>query len=264
MFDSPLRYPGGKHSLYPIVSKIIRENNVTELRETFAGGAGLGLKLLFNSDIKGLSLNDADPRIARFWGAVLHNTEAMTDFIDGVHVTIETWEECKYKYNNFYLFPDIEIAQAVLFLNRVNVGGILKGGVIGGKEQKGKYKMDVRFNRDELIRRVEAIGSRSDDIFYACKDGTRTRHYWYTDFSFVDPPYFEKSDRLYGVGFNLTDHVRLAEQLNYRSDSWILTYDNHPRVQELYPKRRKMLFNSGKEVMVFSDDLELTSVYPPG
>lgn len=41
----------------------------------------------------------------------------------------------------------LEIGFATFFLNRTNRSGILKAGVIGGKAQLGKWKIDVRFNK---------------------------------------------------------------------------------------------------------------------
>ena len=50
---SPLRYPGGKVKLYPLVSSLIKKSNInnTVYIEPFAGGAGLALSLLYNNDV---------------------------------------------------------------------------------------------------------------------------------------------------------------------------------------------------------------------
>lgn len=39
-----------------------------------------------------------------------------------------------------------------LFLNRTNRSGIWRGGVIGGLNQDGAYKLDCRFNRRDLAK----------------------------------------------------------------------------------------------------------------
>ncbi|MDR3260028.1 MAG: DNA adenine methylase, partial [Fusobacteriaceae bacterium] len=45
---SPLRYPGGKAKFYPILLDVFEKNKIKNplFIEPFAGGAGLGLKLL--------------------------------------------------------------------------------------------------------------------------------------------------------------------------------------------------------------------------
>lgn len=58
---------------------------------------------------------------------------------------------------------------ATFFLNRTNRSGILKGGVIGGKQQTGKWKIDCRFNKKDLIDRVETIAAHSDRIHFLIK-----------------------------------------------------------------------------------------------
>ena len=59
--------------------------------------------------------------------------------------------------NNKYSF---ELGFATFYMNRTNRSGIIKGGVIGGMDQSGTWKMDARFKREELIRRIESIAER--------------------------------------------------------------------------------------------------------
>lgn len=58
----------------------------------------------------------------------------------------------------------LDLAFSTFFLNRTNRSGIIKGGVIGGKEQTGEWKMDVRFNKADLIKRIEKIALYRDRI----------------------------------------------------------------------------------------------------
>ena len=43
---------------------------------------------------------------------------------------------------------------AAFYLNRTNRSGILSAGVMGGKNQEGKWKLDARFNRNSLAKRI--------------------------------------------------------------------------------------------------------------
>ncbi|WP_243122397.1 hypothetical protein [Clostridium septicum] len=47
----------------------------------------------------------------------------------------------------------LSLGFSTLFLNRTNRSGIIKAGVIGGKEQNGNYKLDCRFNKEEIIKK---------------------------------------------------------------------------------------------------------------
>ena len=76
---SPLRYPGGKTKLYPVIAPLILktvDKNRTYV-EPFAGGAGLALKLLINGDVSNIVLNDIDENIYLFWNACLNNNDAL-------------------------------------------------------------------------------------------------------------------------------------------------------------------------------------------
>ena len=71
---SPLRYPGGKTKLYPVIAPLILktvDKNRTYV-EPFAGGAGLALKLLLNGDVSNIVLNDIDENIYLFWKASVY------------------------------------------------------------------------------------------------------------------------------------------------------------------------------------------------
>ncbi|RXL80718.1 DNA adenine methylase, partial [Citrobacter sp. AAK_AS5] len=65
-----------------------------------------------------------------------------------------------------------DIAFDFFMLNRMNVSGIVKGGPIGGYSQSGKYNIGARFNKDELIRRIDAIAARSDSIMVRNDEGS--------------------------------------------------------------------------------------------
>lgn len=61
---SPLRYPGGKTKIAPMVKLLIEKSgmkNVTYV-EPFAGGAGVSLELLFSGEVDHIVINDYDKR----------------------------------------------------------------------------------------------------------------------------------------------------------------------------------------------------------
>lgn len=174
-FVSPLRYPGGKSKLYDVVKTIIVENGLSNgtYVEPFAGGSGLALKLLINGDVKRIVINDLDPAIYHFWKSILNRTDEFCELINNVQLSISEWNRQKSVFNAGFNNNELEYSFAVFYLNRTNVSGILKGGVIGGTQQNGKYKIDARFNKKVLISRIRRIASFKDQIdvtnFDACK-----------------------------------------------------------------------------------------------
>lgn len=237
---SPLRYPGGKTKLYSLVRKIIADNSLLgeTYIEPFAGGAGLALKLLLNNDVKRIVLNDFDPAIYAFWYCTLHEPQAMCDFVESVDLSMSEWEKQREIYRNQNEHSQIELAKAVLFLNRTNVSGVITGGVIGGKEQTGKNKISARFNRSELVKKITEIASYSDRIDLYNLDAiafirTVLPHYYKVFINF-DPPYVEKGGQLYKNSFTARDHEALRNCIANCRRKWIVTYDVCELVASLY------------------------------
>ena len=50
---------------------------------------------------------------------------------------------------------------------------------------------------------------------------------------YLDPPYY-KSERYYDNNFGENDHIRLLETLKKIKGKWILSYNNHDRIKEMY------------------------------
>jgi DNA adenine methylase len=58
----------------------------------------------------------------------------------------------------------LDLGFSTFFLNRTNISGIINAGVIGGIEQKGKYKINCRFNKEDLIKRIKLIAKYKKQI----------------------------------------------------------------------------------------------------
>jgi DNA adenine methylase len=62
---------------------------------------------------------------------------------------------------------------ATFYLNRTNRSGILNGGIIGGRDQTGQWKIDARYNARELVRRIESIANLRDRIKLTRQDALK-------------------------------------------------------------------------------------------
>lgn len=242
---SPLRYPGGKSQLAPFVVDLLRENDLfyCEYAEPFAGGAGLALKLLLEGYVTKLFLNDIDPGIYAFWWSVLNEPDAMCELISTTEVTIEEWHRQREIYASRRSSRLLR-GFATMFLNRTNRSGIIFGGVIGGLDQKGNYKLDCRFNRDDLIRKVRRIAGARESIHLTNLDALEfvTAVLPKMDrrgLVNLDPPYFGKGPELYTNAYRQEDHAALARQVPKIKQRWMVTYDDEPEIRSLYSQFRR-------------------------
>lgn len=268
---SPLRYPGGKGSLYSTLKDFVRANGLTggTYVEPYAGGAGAALALLVTGQVQKIVINDLDPAVHAFWSSLVAQPEKFSERIKKADLTVKEWSRQKEVYVGRSADP-FELGFATFYLNRTNRSGVLNGGPIGGMDQTGNYKIDARFNKEALCERVRVIGLHSRRISVTNLDGLKViRKYARrpNTLIYADPPYFEKAGSLYLNSFGQKDHENLAQCLNQYSDArWLLTYDNVPQVRELYPDRRSANVSlnysahrviKAQEIMVLSDALTL-------
>lgn len=237
---SPLRYPGGKTQLAPLVLDLLKANNLDKgvYAEPFAGGAGIAWKLLLNGDATEVWINDIDPALFAFWSTVVNNPDPLCEKISRTRVSMAEWRR-----QRAALFSaesdELALAFATLFMNRTNRSGILKGGVIGGKKQDGDYKLGCRFNKLELIRKIQRIHSYRDVIQVTQLDAELCLKRWARALPRrglinIDPPYFRKGRDLYLSFYQAADHARLATLVRSLKVPWMLTYDDAPQIRAHY------------------------------
>ena len=258
MFYSPLRYPGGKGKLAEFMKYMIDQlgHSGGTYIEPFAGGAGIAIELLLRGVVSKIVINDYDKGIWSFWKAVLTETDRFIAELAVVPLTMEEWyrqRDICLTRNDKYSF---ELGFATFYMNRTNRSGIIKGGVIGGMDQSGSWKMDARFNREELIRRIESIAERKSDIKLYNKDINSfiTRYiplYEENTLVYFDPPYFKKGKQLY---------------MNYVKCDWIITYDDASEIEDIYRDYSMRLYDlnysvsskcKASELMIFKEGIEV-------
>ncbi len=278
MHHSPLRYPGGKTSLMQFLSIIVNKNGTIEnYVEPFAGGAGAALGLLYGNHVNRIILNDADEFIYKFWLTILTNTKQIVDKIENTPVNVSQWKKQKellLDEARRRKSSDLEIGFTAFYLNRCNRSGIITRttGPIGGYDQKGKWKINARFNKEELIKRILRIAEYKDRISFYNKDAIQflrdTLPYLNLDTEktliYLDPPYFVHGPELYRSYYKKDDHRELKDFLKDELKiRWVLSYDDVSYINELYDGARingylKNHFVNkakvGKELLIFSDN----------
>ena len=273
---SPLRYPGGKTCLYPIISQILRENRIEhrDYVEPFAGGCGLALSLLYGSHVSDIHINDVDPSIWAFWHSTLEHTSELVDRIRHTPVTIDEWHVQREIHRQMNSEDPVALGFATFFLNRTNRSGIIKlAGPMGGRDQSGPNKIDCRFNREDLGNRIRRVARYRNRIHLYKQDALpfiKSISVDLPDSSFfcIDPPYFKKGKGLYTNFYQPEDHGHLAEAILALENPWVVTYDNEPAISKLYRSRRRREFDitytlqakrRGTELLIASKGLRLGS-----
>ena len=267
---SPLRFPGGKARLEPLLTRIIQASGFQDCRyvEPYAGGAGAGLSLLRRGTVSSIQINDASPAISAFWRSVLETNSDFCDRVASVRLDVDMWRAQKKILSESSNASTLDLGFAAFYLNRTNRSGIIgSGGVIGGLAQAGKWKMGARFNRDGLIERIQWIGSQRDRIrvtdydavalLMALDDSIET-------FVYLDPPYYHNAERLYDQWYQPEDHTTGCQAVKRLPHPWVVSYDDCPEIRKLYEgvRMRKLSLRysaarsyQGAEVMFFSPRL---------
>lgn len=162
---SPMRYPGGKHRLAGFIRLAIQKLNMPECTyvEPFAGGAGVALSLLLDGTVNRIVINDYDKAIYSFWRAVKQESTSLIDLIQNTPITMDEWYKQKKIYSTSTAYS-LSLAFATLFLNRTNRSGILNAGPIGGYAQDGEWKLDVRFDKEVIIAKIDSIAKEKERI----------------------------------------------------------------------------------------------------
>lgn len=236
-----LRYPGAKTRLV----KQLRDympgmSGVRHYAEPFIG-AGSVFEALAQDMLPGaeILLSDADEDLVALWRVTLHGDLA------GLLSRCDAWKpstEAFYAMREQSGGDDLERAFRKLALHQTSFSGLgVMGGPIGGRAQTSKYDVGCRWSptttRKNLtkLRRVAARHS----VEVRCQDFETTLA-WISgksagnSFCYLDPPYYAKGDQCYFKSMSDADHDRLAKCLAELECLWSLSYDDAPRVRELY------------------------------
>ena len=223
-----------------------------------------------------IHLNDIDPGIYAFWMACRDRTDELCRLVNDAPLDLLEWD--RQRAIQYAADSDpLDLAFSTLYLNRTNRSGIIAGGIIGGRAQIGKWTMDARFNRRDLIRRIERIGRWSSRIDIYKLDGAVflrqvAKKLGRKALVYLDPPYYVKGQELYTNYYNPKDHESVAQIVQKLAVPWVVSYDDHPGVRALYHNRRLVTYDiaygasvryRGREVVFFSDGLSIPDVSDP-
>lgn len=258
---SPLRYPGAKRRLAHYIAQTLSLNafRPSLYVEPFAGGASVALQLLAGDCVDRIGLVDIDPLVAAFWKTVFDDSEWLCAQVRSIEITLDRWKRFKARVPK----SQRQRALACLFLNRTSFSGIMAPGAgpLGGWEQVSEYDLGCRFPREKLITRIEAAANLADRVEFVWNVSWRqalhllrkTGRLTSETFIYLDPPFFNKADRLYTYYFEERDHELLRDSLVDLQVPWLLSYDSPARVEELYsthnrrPTQVELLYSTARD-----------------
>lgn len=252
---NPVRYPGGKGrksivdrvlSLYPQDYFFGRV-----WVESFCGGCGLGLELANRGIVDHALFNDNDPRIAAMWNAIAYRSDELIKRLNDCSIDMKLFWEAK-RVANDDTADEFDRGYYTYILNRCCRSGYIDGGVIGGNDQSGTYKIDSRFNRSTLNKKIARVGdmakcgiiefSRGDAIKLIGSlieraqrdDDTLRDSNGKLPFLYVDPPYVKMGQACYRSGVDHRELARVLQLANEAGFEWLVSYDDCDIVRSLY------------------------------
>lgn len=280
---TPLRYPGGKSLLTDYFERFITENDLKNViyAEPYCGGAGAAINLLLTNKVDKIILNDADISIYAFWYSIKYFGNDFLEKLNDVDVSLDEWVKQKAIFLNGKSGHEKDLFKlgfATFFLNRCNRSGILSAGPIGGKSEEAQknatYKIDARFKKDGLIKKIAEIVDVKERIEVHNLDALSFLNsiikripptQQAQTFVYLDPPYYNQGSSLYLNYYENNDHVLLRDFLSNErySFKWLLSYDNVQPIRDIY--KRFMIYSFyinysaqqnklGSEILVKSDN----------
>lgn len=279
-FFSPLRYPGGKRRLVNFMKTVINENNLLGCQyiEPYAGGASIGLALLFDGYVNHIHINDLDRSVYAFWYSVLYKTEELIQLIRETPITMDEWYKQKKVQEKKKREALLKLGFSTFFLNRTNRSGIIGGGVIGGKKQGGNWKLDCRFNKPDLIKRIRNIAEHKKKISLYNQDASvfiqnELSKIGDKSLVYLDPPYYVKGQQMLYVNYYETaDHKSIANLVSDVNQNWIISYDDVPEIRFLYRNYQSLAYKlhytvqdkyKGNEILFFCHKIKVPNTNDP-
>ncbi len=222
----PFRYPGGKHYAINVLRPFWMCVDHDEYREPFVGG---GTVFFNKSKAKYNWLNDIDDELITTYKVMgsRPEREKLIELLSAEIASKDRWREV------FQFSPtsDLETAFRYYYLNRTSFSGKLSSAAWG-------YRTKRSLPPERWIERIIPCGEKLKGVKLTSQDfesviespprGSKVVMY-------LDPPYFSPpKNKHYRNGFDLDDHLRLSRILKKTNHNFFLTYDDVPRVRELY------------------------------
>jgi DNA adenine methylase len=221
--DYLINWVGGKRLMRKYIEPLV-PRNIKSYCEAFGGGAHM---LFYKNRWSDLEIyNDLDGRLVNLFRIVKYHPHELEREISLLLGSREMFEQFMEQDG----FTDIQRAARFFYLITRSFGG--RGDSFGTvrKSSGGACK-----SHKNLMQRAYAIHNRLDKVLIEHRDFEQfIRQYDHEDaFFYCDPPYS------FGCGYAVTstkdfDHERLRNCLSNIKGRFLLSYDDSPKIRELY------------------------------
>jgi site-specific DNA-adenine methylase len=240
----PLFYhPGSKsvatHRILPILAPML--DGVDEYREPFVGAGPIAVAIMGQYPQMSVWLNDNDPAIASLWAATRNtHTRLCQQVLDFQRPSVAAFDLFGRLIKARIEVPKNADARArlgfyYLAWSQMRSRGWGQG-PRGGWDQRTPI-IGERWSQQYIARKVETIsdrlGGEAKTKITCCDFEALIIDTSRRAVLFLDPPYFDKGS-LYRYEMDGDDHYRLASLLKRTPHFWVLIYEDHPMVWELY------------------------------
>lgn len=232
-----MRYPGAKRRLLNELRKAMPPlSAVKEYVEPFVGAGSVACMVLSElPEDAEIILADADAELVCLWLSVKNNLDKLLHEIEIYEPSVESYVE----FVNNSGGTDLERGFKRLVLHQTSFSGmgVMAGSPIGGFGQKSRYKIGCRWSPVTLKRnltRVNSLLNSTKNTIMCAPFSVSLSCVTERTFVYADPPYYEKGGQLYDKKMSLSDHASLASLLKKVPGKWLLSYDDHPTIRELY------------------------------
>lgn len=246
-----LRYPGSKAKLVPHIMRAFPDQLLSplfqhqelEYIEPFVGGGAVALRVL--DALRGarertlVRLYDKDPHLVCLWNAIIKSPDELAQMVrDHDAPTTDDFYRCKEEDGT--TIDPIRAGFQKILLHQLGFGGLgwMAGGPLGGRDQSSEYNVACRWNPSRIahdIKRIHSLLAGFKSVSVRTQDFTKSIAIaGERSFVYADPPYYTAGPQLYKHAFDDADHVRLADALRVSGAEWVLSYDDHPFIRDLY------------------------------
>ncbi|MBK7967100.1 MAG: DNA adenine methylase [Bacteroidetes bacterium] len=243
----PLRYIGSKYRMTPFlieqILKLKKSYFLDEFREVFVGTGSVSFEMMRKKEFSSFLLNDIDPAITCYFLAIRDYPEQLINRIKTSEFSKIFYAESIIILKKLQAVPlcaneIVNIAFRKLFVHRYSFSGL------GVKSTTPVTKGNNRWNDLKLIEAVEILHARAKNSNLKIEN----KHYFEflaekndRALIYLDPPYVGVGEQVYQFGFNFCDHIHLAESIKNSPHPFILSYDNHELVLDLYSSWTKIM-----------------------
>lgn len=264
--SSFFRYPGGKNKFKKtIIDKILLSDRCVYV-EPFFGGGSIGLSLL-DMNFDKFWFNDKDVGIYALWKSLLESPETLKKYINEFIPTVDAFYTFKEMFTNNTFDSSLNKEDTALLgfmklaIHQISYSGlgVKSGGPLGGKNQKSIYSIDCRWSPKYLCKKIDNLNRKlsSNNVLITNLDYSDILHQSEDSIVYLDPPYYEKGDQLYLHYFNENDHVNLMNLLKISNYDWVLSYDNHEYIRNIYDWSNIDILNANYTINTVTNKTEL-------